>query len=71
MQRAFFSKNISDYFVNKECTTVSVFKVYIKLKISTQTSHMKSEFKQFLPVVVLNFLAEKGQRIVECALFCI
>jgi len=41
-----FSEYISnDYFVNKEYMTVSVFKAHIKLKISTQTSHMKSKFK--------------------------
>ncbi len=40
-----FCRNISDYFVNKEYTTVLLFKVHIKLKISTQTSHLKSKFK--------------------------
>ncbi len=34
-----------------------------KLRICTQIPHMKSKLKQFLLVVILNFLSEKGQRI--------
>ncbi len=41
-----FSEYISnDYFVNKEYKTGSVFGVHMKLKISTQTSHMKSKLE--------------------------
>ncbi len=44
-------------------TTTSVFRTHTKLRIFTQTPHMKSKLKQFLLVVILNFLSEKGQRI--------
>ncbi len=41
-----FSEYISnDYFVNKEYKTGSVFGVHMKLKISTQTSHIKSKLE--------------------------
>ncbi len=61
--RVHFCKNICEYFVNKKYTTTSVFGTHTKLKIFTQTLHMKSKLKQFLLVVILYFLSERSQRI--------
>ena len=55
-------RNICEYFVNKEYTTTSVVGTHTKLKIFTQTPHMKStKLKQFLLLVILNFLSEKAR----------
>ncbi len=69
--RVHFRRNICEYSFNKEYITPSVFRTHTILRIFTQTPHIKSKLKQFLLVVVLNFLSEKGQRIRRMSATCI